>query len=110
MQYVPVEIKVNQKEDNMEAKRINNEITITEAERQEIAQQLIAAGIDRRKVEAALLQSQAGAAGGDTCCHSKPCDKYFKMDPNAMKVLTDEIKKKGINTQALGGAAAKYLK
>ena len=94
----------------MEAKRINREITITAAERQEIAQKLIDAGIDRRKVEAALLQSQAGAAGGDTCCHSHPCDKYFKMDPNAMRVLTDEIKRRGINTQALGGAAAKYLK
>ena len=110
MKHVSVALKISQKEDNMEAKRINKEITITAAERQEIAQKLIDAGIDRRKVEAALLQSQASAAGGNVCCHKDQCHNYFKMDPNAMRALTDEIKRKGINTQALGGAAAKYLK
>ena len=94
----------------MEVRKLNREITITEAERKEISQALIKAGIDQKLVDSALLQSQAGAAGGDTCCHTHPCNNYFKMNPDAMKALTEEIKKRGINTQALGGAAAKYLK
>lgn len=94
----------------MEARQFNTGVEITLAEKDEMAKKLIAAGVDRKIVDAALRPTNA-VAEGSTCCHrSGTCNQYYKMSPDAMKALTDEIKKKGINTQALGGAVAKYLK
>ena len=87
----------------MKSNPLNKGISMTLAEKEGIVKGLVAAGIDRKVIDAVFNTAAEGCTKADNCVHTHPCNNYFKVSPDAMANLQKAMAAKGINPRIIPG-------
>lgn len=95
----------------MRSESLNRKVAFKPAEREAIVRSLTAKGINESLVRSALASVDAdGCDKAGNCVHCSACDKYFKVDPNALNMLKRELDAKGIKMTNMDPAVAKLFR
>ncbi len=97
----------------MKSEKINSEIGLTSQEREELSQELIKAGIDKKVVGELLGGIKAEPCPSLVChhaCNYGRCPEYQVLDKKAVDKLHKIMKEKNINPKALGKVGSKFEK
>ncbi len=104
----------------MKSEKLNSEIGLTLEEREELSEELIKAGIDKKVVGELLGGTKADPCTTDNCCHAGShgpvggcnvkCEKYRVLDKKVVDKLHKIMKEKNINPKALGRVGSKLEK
>lgn len=95
----------------MRSNELNRKVKLTPKESEEIINDLIKAGLDRKELGKIFGGNfEEGCTKASNCEHPHECDKFFMVNGDTLGKIKEAIQRRKIDPKALGAASSKILK